>query len=174
MFSFVTTALGVLFSLEASREGLVRVCNTAKRCGELVGQIDAILADGKLHRKDSLVLRGRLAFADAQVFGRAGRKCLQAITKHTYAKPFSPDVSDDLRGAMQVLRGRLQGNEPRVLGPTTFESWSLSTDASYEPDGTGGIGGVLVRPDGSVFAWFGFALNADDTAPCPWPEDGHW
>ena len=77
VFSFV------LFSLEASRGGLVRVCNTAKRCDELVGQIDAILAAGKLHRKDGLVLRGRLAFADAQVFGRAGRKCLQAITKHT-------------------------------------------------------------------------------------------
>ena len=66
---------------------------------------------------------------------RAGRKCFRAT------KPFSPDISDDLRHAMQVLRARLQGNEPRVLGPTSFESWSLYTDASYEPDGTGGIGG---------------------------------
>lgn len=112
------------------------MCNTAKRCDELVGQIDAILAAGKLHRKDGLVLRGRLAFADAQVFGRA----------------FSPDVSEDLPHAMRLLRARLQGNVPRVLGPASFESWSLYTDASYEPDGTGGIGGVLARPDGSIFA----------------------
>ena len=73
VFSFVTTALGVLFCLEASREDLMRVCNTAKRCDELVGQIDAILSAGKLHRKDGLVLRGRLAFADAQAFGSQGR-----------------------------------------------------------------------------------------------------
>ena len=139
VFSFVTAALGVLFSLEASRGGLARVCNTAKRCDELVGQIDAILAAGKLHRKDGLVLRGRLAFADAQVLGRAG------------AKPFSPDVSEDLPHAIRLL-ARLQGNVPRVLGPASFESWSLYTDASYEPDGTGGIGGVLARPDGSIFA----------------------
>ena len=65
-------------------------------------------------------------------------------------KPFSPDVSEDLPHAMRLLRARLQGNVPRVLGPASFESWS--TDASYEPDGTGGIGGVLARPDGSIFA----------------------
>ena len=62
-----------VFCLEASREDLMRVCNTAKRCDELVGQIDAILSAGKLHRKDGLVLRGRLAFADAEAFGSQGR-----------------------------------------------------------------------------------------------------
>ena len=115
-----------------------------------------------LSRKDGLVLRGRLAFADAHVFGRAGRRCLQGISKHAYAKPFKAEISQALRRSLQVLPHRL------ATAPA-FDCWFLYTDASFEPDGTGGIGGVIIDPGGRVNAWFGFQFL--QKSPCLiWPR----
>ena len=107
VFSHEVAALGVHISLVQAVEAQMFIRNTEKRCTELVAQIDAVLSAGSLSRKDSLVLRGRLAFADAHVFGRAGRRGLQAITRHTYAKPFKAAISPALIRALQILRQRL-------------------------------------------------------------------
>ena len=87
------SALAVHISLANSADAQVLVRNTDKGCLERVAQIDSVLKAASLSRKDSLVLRGRLAFADAHVFGRAGRRGLQAITRHAYAKPFKAEIS---------------------------------------------------------------------------------
>ena len=165
IFSHEVSALGVHISFARTADAQVLVKNTEKRCTELLAQIDAVLKAGTLSRKDSLVLRGRLAFADAHVFGRAGRRCLQGITKHSYAKPFKPEVSQALRRSLQVLRHRFASNEPRCLSAASFDCWFLYTDASFEPDGTGGIGGVLVGCDGQISSWFGFEFAADESLP---------
>ena len=120
VFSHEVSALGVHISLAQAAEAQMFVRNTEKRCTELVAQIDAVLSAGSLSRKDSLVLRGRLAFADAHVFGRAGRRGLQAITRHTYAKPFKATISPALLRSLQTLRRRLDANEPRCLSAAIF------------------------------------------------------
>ena len=165
VFSHEVAALGVHLSLAQAAEARLSIRNTDKRCTELVAQIDAVLSAASLSRKDSLVLRGRLAFADAHVFGRAGRRGLQAITRHTYAKPFKAAISHTLTRALQILRSRLLANEPRCLSAEVFDCWYLYTDASFEQDGSGGIGGVLVNPEGKVDAWFGFHLTSADSSP---------
>ena len=164
VFSHEVSALGVQISLAQAAEAQMFVRNTEKRCTELVAQIDGVLSAGSLSRKDSLVLRGRLAFADAHVFGRAGRRGLQAITRHTYAKPFKATISPALLKALQTLRRRLDANEPRCLSAAIFECWYLYTDASFEQNGSGGIGGVFVSPDGKTSAWFGFPLTPADSS----------
>ena len=164
VFSHEVSALGVHISFAQAAEAQMSVRNTEKRCTELVAQIDAVLSAGSLSRKDSLVLRGRLAFADAHVFGRAGRRGLQAITRHAYAKPFKASISPALLRALQILRRRLDANEPRSLSAAIFECWYLYTDASFEQNGSGGIGGVLVSPDGKPRAWFGFPLTSADSS----------
>jgi hypothetical protein len=50
--------------------------------------LETFLRDGRLTKKDTLTLRGQLAFGNSFVFGRIGQLALRDITKHAYANPF--------------------------------------------------------------------------------------
>ena len=91
-FSDRVAALGVVFLLDKSLQGILVVTNTDRRIREGVEFLERILQQRKLHKKDALVLRGRLSFCDAFIFGRLGKIALQNITKHAYAKPFSLEI----------------------------------------------------------------------------------
>ena len=96
-------------------DGRLEVHNTEKRLCESVAAIERILSTKSLGKRDALVLRGRLAFCDAFIFGRLGKISLQAITQHAYAKPFNTAVDDGLSGALQVLRDRMAAARPRQI-----------------------------------------------------------
>ena len=92
------------------RVGAVTICN------ELVMSIDDILGQGVLSSADARILRGRMVFAEAQVFGRlAGIR-----VKHT---PGMSNLSVILqlmmscgRAGLLFLRDRVvTGGPPRVL-----------------------------------------------------------
>lgn len=76
-FSHSVAALGVVFNLASTGVGRVLVQNTEKRTAEVCALIESVLCDAVLSHKAALVLRGRLAFCDAFIFGRAGRLALQ-------------------------------------------------------------------------------------------------
>ncbi|CAE6957791.1 ANKRD50 [Symbiodinium sp. CCMP2592] len=77
-------ALGVLFELDQTGSGVLKVRNTEKRRKELTAAIKGFLDKGTMTQKEALQLRGRLQFAQAQFFGRLGRRCLTEVTKHAY------------------------------------------------------------------------------------------
>lgn len=89
IFSTEVSALGVVFSLDGTSLGNFTVGNTEKRLTEVCAIVDEIIRRGTLTLKQAQVIRGRLAFCDAHVFGRSGKSALQEITKHGFAKPFS-------------------------------------------------------------------------------------
>ena len=78
-------ALGVLFEIDQTGSGVLKVRNTEKRREELTSLIQGFLGSGVMTQKEALQLRGRLQFAQAQFFGRLGRRCLNEITRHAYS-----------------------------------------------------------------------------------------
>ena len=93
-------ALGVVVDLHSFSNGSVKFSNTAKRTAELCELIDKILSAGSLELKEAQRLRGRMQFADSQLFGRCGRLCLSAVTDHAYkssSKKLSKACVDALR-----------------------------------------------------------------------------
>ena len=79
-------ALGVLFEIDQTGSGVLRVRNTERRRKELTSSIAGFLDAGMMTQKEALQLRGRLQFAQAQFFGRLGRRCLKEITRHAHSR----------------------------------------------------------------------------------------
>jgi len=161
VFSSSVAALGVVFDLSSASTGTVLVANTSKRTAETVELIGATLANQRLSHKQALVLRGRPAFCDAQVFGRTGQLALQAITQHAYKKPFDPVFSDHLRDALLALRLRISSGPPRSVSSLVLEYLCIFTDAAFQDDFWGGLGGVICTSTGSILSWFGMALSSE-------------
>lgn len=66
-------------------------------------------------KKDSLILRGRLGYCDAFIFGRIGKVAFQNIARHAYAKPFSSTTGRQLLDSLSLLEDRLASGIPRCI-----------------------------------------------------------
>jgi len=160
-YSLLVSALGVKFDLSGCQDGLLRVCNTEKRVKETSEMLDEILERGSLRKRDALVVRGRLAFCDAFIFGRLGKVALQEITRHAYASPFSERISGVLENSLKLLKERVLGGAPRLLSCRMLDTLFLLTDASFQPEVGAGLGAVLVSACGEVMQWFGIQLTLE-------------
>ena len=69
-FNSLARILGVQMDLADAHLGVAVVSNVESRVRELVVSIDDILGRGTLTSAEMRVLRGRLVFAAAQIFGR--------------------------------------------------------------------------------------------------------
>ena len=72
-FDLHCSALGVLLDLSVASTGVALVCNTKTRCAELCDDLQKVIEGGSLTSKNAQRLRGRMQFAEAQLFGRTGR-----------------------------------------------------------------------------------------------------
>ena len=161
-FSELVSSLGVSISLSKTAAGEVEVMNTEKRKKDLVELISNVFSKGSLQYKNGQVLNGKLAFAHGQIFGLAGKYVLQAVSDHIYAKPFKACVSDDLKHALQFFQDRLITGLPRSINMATKHTQFILTDACFESDMTGGIGGVLCNPTGQVEGWFQLKMGQSE------------
>ncbi|CAE7487060.1 ubiad1 [Symbiodinium natans] len=165
VFSDRVEALGVAFDLSETCSGVVIVDNTLRRKDALDSLVSEALARGTLNHSQSLEMRGKLAFADAQVLGHSGKFALKLLSAHTHAIPFKTRIADDLSRALKYLRQRIVEGSPRRVLPTAKDTWFLFTDACFHDAGDGGLGGVLVSSLGSVKSWYCLPLSADDIQP---------
>ena len=110
---------------------------------------------------DSQKLRGRMQFADGQLFGRLGRLRLRAVTEHAYSGK-GPKIQTGCIQALQRFKDFLQHSPPRRIQRSSHKTWLVFTDACYEPTSTTwrcGIGGVIVSPDGTPYQAFSLSLS---------------
>ena len=141
-------------------QGTVYFRNTERRVSEIKSFIEKVLASGQLPHHEALRLRGRCQFADSQVFGRTGKKCLSLITAHAFG--LNEFISHELRTELQRFALRLETEAPRLIKLVEGGAWRVYTDASYEPGAECsfcGLGGVLVDPKGSPQKFFSFVLS---------------
>ena len=152
----VVAALGVQVDLSQSSSGLVKVENTEKRKLELSRTIKEVLQSGKLSKGDAASLRGRLGFAEGQLFGRVTRQLLNDLHIHSQRPPRGMSLGEDTRASLSIVESRLLSARPRVVDMRSSEVLFIYTDASFDSeDKRGGVGGVLFDASGCVSNWFG-------------------
>ncbi|CAE7298793.1 unnamed protein product [Symbiodinium sp. CCMP2592] len=164
-FSRDVSALGLHFDLSESGGGVVTVDNTEKRKRDIHALVSDVLAKGELSYKGGMELRGKLAFANSQVMGKAGHYALKHVSTPVHAYPFMPKLSAATTDALSFLMARILEGQPRRIHKPLGLPWFVYTDASFEPDYTGGLGGVLISPSGSVVGWFSLLLESTDIRP---------
>ena len=157
------SALGVRLNLENANLGKVSFINTEKRITELTSAIEDIIRKGRMTVLESQKLRGRMQFADGQVFGRLGKLCMKAITQHAF-KGRGDKLEKPTVDALRRFVIFLNHAEPRSLELASDSVWTIYTDACYEPQRTDwvcGLGGVLVNPLGEKVAFFSMELSTE-------------
>ena len=160
-FNQTFTALGIKISTARCSDGCIEFSNTEKRVAELVEAIDDIVAKGAMDLKQSQKLRGRMQFADSQIFGRVSKLCLKEVTSQGY----SPGVKLSLacRTALSRFQNSLLNSEPRKIACSAAKPWFVFTDACYEADSPvwrAGLGGMIF--DASGHAVQAFSINLSD------------
>ena len=159
-FSSSVSALGVQFDLSESGCGTLLVHNTQKRIEDTVALLQDIVNAGRMSKKESLALRGKLAFCDGFIFGRVGKLALQDITRHAYSSPFAAELSERLVDALLLLRNRLVSGRPRTLTCKMLDSFFIFTDASFSLTAGGGFGAFLANQSGQIISWFSLHVPA--------------
>ncbi len=159
-FGHICKALGVEFCFSRSEEFLMEIYNTEQRVADLTQHISVVLAKGAMGRHETLVLRGRLSFADSFLHGRLGNLILKQLVEHAYST--KAELDDGLKLSLALMSQRLQTGKPRSIGAVRPETWYLYTDASYEPTVMqGGLGAVLIDSAGTCVEWFGMELSQE-------------
>jgi hypothetical protein len=69
----------VIFDLKGSNNYLCKISNTASRVEELSGEIQRLLENGFIVQNEAQKLRGRMQFAESQVYGRTGKRCIACL-----------------------------------------------------------------------------------------------
>eukprot|EP00435_Cladocopium_sp_Y103_P047544 s3100_g14.t1 len=155
------SALGVVFDLTKTSEGVIFVSNTEKRKVDISAQIQEVLTAGRLSASRASSLKGRLGLAEGQLFGRAIRRLINELGQHAQHPPLHGKLSPSTKGL-------------RTGGPENNQSWTqkgrrrhgnvmyLFTDASFNSEARdGGLGAVLLDQGGHVVRWFGCAAPRD-------------
>ena len=169
-FSPMVTTLGVQFNLSDTSKGWFEVCNTQKRTEDVLQLIDTTVSSKALDKKNAQSLRGRLAFAYAQIFGLSGKVALQRISEHAFRQPFCPAIAQQLVAALLFLRSRLEKGIPRKVFKDVGNTFVVLSDASFAENRTGGLGGVLVSSNKSLISWFGIQLSSEVVAQFMAPD----
>ena len=151
--------------MSASGEGVITVDNTDKRKADVSALVSSVLDKGTLSYREGLELRGKLSFANSQVIGKAGHYALKHVSSHVHAWPFVAKLSGHTTEALRFLLSRILEGRPRRITKPLGHPWLLFTDASFEPNFTGGLGGVIISPSGSFVSWFALPLREEEIRP---------
>ena len=136
-------ALGVSFDLSSSSSGLAAVRNTDSRVQELCSDLREVIKNGSLNAKQAQRLRGRMQFAEGQLFGRTGRRCLRVLSSFADGEKQTLDSKDVF--FLELFCKLLHSNVPREVRALESENVVSFTDACYEreddkwPCGLGGV-----------------------------------
>ena len=169
-FLTVARVLGVCIDLSDTKSGLVSVYNTDSRKTEIKDSIDKLLETGAYKRGELLTLRGRLRFAENQIFGKSCNVATKIVSSYAEHHPHGT-ISNELAASLKVLRNRVVDSGPCRIKSGVKNVMHLYTDACYEPGPKAGIGGVLIDGDGTCLYCFGAWLD-DTVISCMTIGDG--
>lgn len=136
--------LVLFFDLSLASTGKALICNTESRRMELCEELLRVVSEGRLAAKQAQRLRGRMQFAESQLFGRTGKRCLRVLADFSEGRRSVLTCKDKF--FLQTFRSFLEANVPREVQALSPENVLVFTDACYEaghPTWPCGLGGVL-------------------------------
>eukprot|EP00435_Cladocopium_sp_Y103_P069804 s179_g34.t1 len=161
-FNSLSRILGVQIDLQDAHLGSITVCNVESRVKELTAMIDDIVTRGKISAATMRTLRGRMVFAEAQIFGRLTGIHMRKLSNLENIVG-EADVDGELLRSLLFLRNRVITGGPRRVLSEIGRVFHLYTDACYE-DGSAGIGGVLIDDHGNVLSFFSEQIPSEVVA----------
>eukprot|EP00435_Cladocopium_sp_Y103_P038892 s848_g10.t1 len=157
-FGSMSRILGVQIDLSEVHLGAITVSNVESRVKELTAVIDDILKCGRVTAAEINALRGRLVFAEAQIFGRLTGVHLKQLAR-LEGMVGEAVVDSELSRSLIFLRNRVLTGSPRRVLSEVGRVFHLYTDACFEDD-MSGVGGVLVSDEGEILSFFSEQLSA--------------
>ena len=156
------TALGVVLNLDKTEKGIIEVENTEKRKKEIARTISELLAKGKITVSEASSLKGRLGFAEGQLFGRVTRKLISELGRYIHSPPMDMTLVKSVVDSMSVVMNRILKARARTVDTSSSEVFFLFTDACFtDEDREGGLGAVLFNPSGTIEKWFGCKVQRE-------------
>ena len=146
-FEKSTEVLGVHIDASLSSERKICVTNTPSRVSEITADLEQVISSETVHRTTAQRLRGRMQFADSQLFGRCGKKCIKALGCVADGRVRS--LTDSQKLQIQLFQGMLKNSPPRQLVHDAGRKTLLFSDACYEPTSPSwicGVGAVAISP----------------------------
>lgn len=132
--------------------GRAFIRNTDARIQELCADLQAVLDEDTLNAKVAQRLRGRMQFAESQLFGRTGRRCLKVLNEFAEGRRLKLQFKD--RFFINLFKELLQCNVPREVCALGHSNVIVFTDACYERESLTwpcGLGGVLCEGDERLY-----------------------
>ena len=163
--------LGVQLDVSQTSQGVIKIRNKESRVRDLQPVLDAAISTASLIPAELPSFLGKLQYAEAQLWGRAGRLALYDLRQLNHLQRTPVHLDDPGVAALRVLRDRLLHGRPRTIkasAPT--RPFLVFTDGALEGS-QASIGGVLVKPqqDGSA-SIFGGPVPPE--ALMRWQSDG--
>ena len=144
--------LGVTVDVSQSHKGLLRARNKSSRVNELAPKLERVLVKGHVAPAELPSFVGKLQYADAQVFGRAGSIALHEFRNLGHVSRAPVPLSPQSVAAVEKLRKRILHGRPRTLKATwrdppvvIFTDGALQEASELGSEAT--IGGALFPPD---------------------------
>ena len=137
-FDKVASMLGVELDLREIDNGLIKVQNKPARVTEVSECLNRILDSGVIEADSLPSYLGKLQFAEAQLWGRAGRIALADLREATLHKTGAFAVTEEAKEAIEVLLERFTTGRPRELKASVpCRPHLLFTDGALEYDELG-------------------------------------
>ena len=154
-------ALGIQFDLSQSSSGVAELVNTEERVDELCALLNEVVSEKFISGATARRLHGRMVFADAQLFGRTGKRCMRVLSR--CSQKGKSQLSDSDCFSLRLFVDMLKNGKPRVIKQLPAQQVLVFTDACYEREARswrGGVGGVLV--DLATNRWEFFSIELTD------------
>ena len=159
-FGACCDALGVSFDLTDSAQLKSCIKNTDTRKNELAADLKVIIDQKVLGAKQAQRIRGRMQFADSQLFGRTSKRCLAVLSDFAVGLRHKLCTKDIF--FLDLFVNFLMTGVPRLLLPADEGNILIFTDACYERESREwicGIGGVMIDPLQKSRRFFSFELD---------------
>ena len=151
--------LGLVVNTETSSKGSLTITHTVERRQELVDSMTEVLQAGVLSSKDAERLRGRMVFFEGYTFGRIANAAVKNLGRVCLGTNANNRLASDLQTVLKFLIRRVESAEPIRIERCFSTTWLVFTDGACEPEQrSGGIGGLLITPNGACASYFSSAV----------------
>ena len=106
--------------------------------------------------------RGRLLFAENQVFGRRAVQNMRVVSEACSTGGLIK-LDDELRCALASLRDKVLQGAPRKVVAASRTKYLVFADA-FQQSLVGGVGGMTYGPNATMYHWFSCPLSCDQIA----------